>query len=136
MVLKQLCLGKTLVAVSLFFASTLGAWGISVRNDTPFNIEAKCKKVGAISNAWATILPLTSGSAGCGGADCPNGLDVKVTVAGTNQVINLTTSFDVACSNINARVFLVPQYDKNNKVTGFKVALGIDVDVSDIVVPA
>jgi hypothetical protein len=113
----------------------LFAWHVTVKNDTPFDLQANCKKVGAIDTDWKKISAYGQGDAGCGGADCPKGVEVKVTVPSMPNPIKVETDWDLACGNNDIRVFLVPQY-QNKKLTGFKIALGVDIAISDVTVPA
>jgi hypothetical protein len=123
---------------SLLIIQESFAWHVTVHNDSPLSIKARCKKVGAIKVDWETILPNASGKCDCGGADCPNGVEVQVTIG--KKVLNLSTSWQIKCGNVDVRVVPVPTWEITKstdafnqstqyKLTGFKLAIGSEFEI-------
>jgi len=105
-------------------------WAVTVFNDTPLSIRARCKKVGALKADWEIILPNKSAECKCGGADCSNGVEVEIPM-GPQNVLKLETNWQIHCGNDEVRVVPVPVWDikKNGdkvdfKLKGFKIGIG------------
>ena len=61
------------------FAQGVFAWTIKVYNKTPFEIMARAKSWGgALNGGWVSIPHGEVGKVGPGGADCIDGMWVKV----------------------------------------------------------
>jgi hypothetical protein len=75
-------------------SSHVSAWHITVVNKTPYTIRAKSKSWGGLLDGpWITVGANQSGQAGTGGADCIDGVWLKVLKPGTPLTDNPDQDF-------------------------------------------
>lgn len=127
-----------ILIASTFITQNCLAYHVTVYNDTPLVIKAKCAKKGAIKVGWKTILPNQKEEVGCGGADCTTGVEVQVAYG--EKTIKLETSWQLKCGNVSAHVVPIPTWDIKKSddpfdqsvkytLTGFKLAIGSSFEI-------